>query len=464
MANNYNYDLIVIGSGPGGYVSAVRAAQLGMSVAIVEKDKPGGVCLNVGCIPSKSLIHSAELYRSMQHLNDWGVDINTSRFKYAKVQKKSREAANKLSKGVEYLLKKNKIELIKGVARLAGKNQIIIDGKKKITALNILIATGSRPKEIPGFEIDEQMVLSSTGMLMLEELPYKLLILGAGAIGIEFASVMNSFGVEVTVIEMLDNILPQEDHEVVEVLRKSLTKRGISIYTSTKANELKKDGKAVCLKIEKADGSVEELKADKLLLSVGRTPNSEELGLEELGINRTRGFIDTGDYYETGQRGVYAIGDVINTPLLAHVASKEGEIAVERMAGHTSSLRVENDLIPSAVYCEPQVARFGPVEEEVKKAGTPYRKAVFPYRGIGKAIAVESAEGMVKILVDEKTEEIISAHIVGLDATELIHELLLAKKSELFCEDIATMIHAHPTISEGVMEAARAAEDWAIHI
>ena len=456
------YNLIVIGSGPGGYVGAIRGAQLGLKVAVIEKEAVGGVCLNVGCIPSKSLIHSAELYRSQKELNSYGIKTDISEFDYGKVFKQSRTTAAKLSKGVQYLLKKNNIDLVTGNAVITGKNEVTVDRDRILSADNILIATGSRPKTL-GFLPDDERIMTSTDFLMMQELPASLAILGAGAIGVEFASVMNSFGVDVTIIEMLDNILPLEDSEVVGVLRNSLNKRGVKIFTGTKAKEFKLDNKTVNITIETAKGE-QVLSFDKLLVAVGRTPNSEDLGLESLGIAAENGFIKVGDYYETEVPGIYAIGDVIKSPLLAHVASKEAEIAVERIAGLGGEKRIDESLVPSAVYCEPQVARFGPTETEIEASGSGYRKSVFPFRAIGKAVASQAVDGMVKILAEKSTGKIISAHISGNSATELIHELLLARKSGLLCSDIEKMIHAHPTLSEGIMEAARGIDGTPIHM
>jgi dihydrolipoamide dehydrogenase len=460
---DYNYDLIVIGSGPGGYVAAIRAAQLGLKAAVVEKDKPGGVCLNIGCIPSKALIHQAEIFHNRKALEAMGVKLDMAGFDYAPVFKKSRAAADKLSKGVQGLLKRNKIEYISGEARITGNHELTVDGSKKLTAKNILIATGSTPREIPGFEFDEDQVISSTGALMLEKLPKSLIILGAGAIGIEFAFVMSSFGVEVTVVEMLDRILPLEDEEVVNVLYKDYKKRGITFLTGTKAAKLAHKKSGLTVTVEDKSGKSRELEAEKLLVAVGRAPNSAELGLEDLGVKTERGFIVTKDYYQTSVPGIYAIGDVIASPLLAHVAMKEGEMAVEHIAGHPVPAKLDPDIIPSAVYCEPQIASFGPTEEKARERGLDFEAASFPYRGAGKSVAIEQPEGMVKVIYDKNTSELLGAHVVGANATELIHELLLAKKSELLPEDIATMVHAHPTLSEAVMEGARAAEGWVIH-
>lgn len=459
---DYNYDLVVIGSGPGGYVAAIRATQLGMSAAVIEKEKPGGVCLNVGCIPSKALIHQAEIYGYRKDLEELGITVDESKFDYGKVYKKSRQAADRLSKGVSGLLKKNKVEYIEGRATLKGQHEVAVEGGKTVTAKSILIATGSRPREIPGFEFDEKQVLSSTGALYLEKLPKKLIVLGGGYIGMEFAHVMSSFGVQVTVVEMLDKVLPLSDPEVVAVLEKDFKRRPVEILTSTKAEKLTRNKSGIKLEVSNKDGK-QTLEADMLLVSVGRAPNTEDLGLEKVGVKTEKGFIKVRDYYQTDVSGIYAIGDCVATPQLAHVASKEGEIAVEHMAGHHPEKTVDPDLIPAAIYTEPQIASYGPTEEQAKERGLNFDKAVFPYRGAGKSVAIGHPDGMVKILYDKDTQEFIAAHVVGHNATELIHELLLGKRSELLSEDIATMIHAHPTLSEAVMEAARAAEGWAIH-
>jgi len=463
MADTYDYDLVVIGSGPGGYVAAIRATQLGMTAAVIEKDKPGGVCLNIGCIPSKALIHQAEVFRQSEELSSMGATIDYTGFSYKNVYKKSRAAADKLSKGVQFLLKKNNVEYIEGTAKLSGPHEVTVDGSKKVTGKNILVATGSRPRSIPGFDFDEKKVLSSTGALMLQEIPGRMVILGAGYIGMEFAHVMSSFGVEVTVVEMLDRILPNSDVEVVDVLHKEFNRRGIKMLTSTKAKKLQKNKDGVVVTVEDSEGKTQDIKGDLLLVAVGRAPNTEDLGLEALGIKLEKGYIRVGDYYKTDIASVYAIGDVIPTLQLAHAAMAEAELAVEHMAGHHPEPRIEQDLIPAAIFTEPQLASFGPMEQELKDKGVAYEKATFPYRGAGKSVAIERPEGMVKLLYAPESHEILAAHLAGAEATELVHELLLAKKAELLPEDIATMVHAHPTLSEALMESARAAEGWVIH-
>jgi dihydrolipoamide dehydrogenase len=458
------YDLIVIGAGPAGYVGAIRASQLGLSSCVIEKEKPGGVCLNIGCIPSKALINQASIFSSIKQLEEMGVKVDVSEFDYEKVFKKSRKAADTLSKGVNFLLKKNGVDLISGTGKITGANEVTVNGETKLSAEQILVATGSAPIEIRAFPVDEKTVLTSNGALMLTELPTKLIILGGGYIGCEFAYVMNSFGVEVIIVEMLDQILPMEDTDVADQLAKAFKKRKIVMHTSTKAESMTKTDNGIELTLSPSEGETFTVDAEKLLVVVGRTPNTADIGLETVGIETERGFIPVGDFYQTSTPSIYAVGDVVRTPLLAHVASKEAEIAVEHMAGHSPEPRIDPNLIPAAVYTEPQVGSFGLNEKKAKEAGIAYSTAVFPYRGAGKAVAVEHSEGFVKLLYDETTKEILGAQVIGADATELIHEILLAKKAELLPEDIATMIHAHPTLSEAVMEAHRVAEGWAIHI
>ncbi len=460
-----SYDLAVVGAGPGGYVGAIRASQLGMSVAVVEKDKPGGVCLNIGCIPSKALIHQAELMRCLPELEELGVKTDAKGFSYEEAFKKSRRAADTLSKGVAFLLKKNKIALINAVATLSGPGEVSLDSGETLKAKNILLATGSSPRRIPGFEFDGKQALSSDHALMLTSLPTSMLVLGGGAIGVEFAHILNAFGVEVHLVEMLDHILPLEDGELVRVLQRSFSKRGIKLYEATKALSLKKSTSGCAVELEKKDGVRETVSADRVLVVVGRAPNTGGIGLEKLGIETDRGFVKVGNYYRTNVKGVFAIGDIVPSPMLAHVASKEAEIAVEFMAGRPPAApHLDPDAIPGAVYCEPQVASFGYTEERAKAHGKTFAKATFPYRGAGKSVAVGKSDGMVKVLFDPATKEILGAHVVGAEATELIHEILLAKSSELLPEDIAAMVHAHPTLSEAVMEAMRAVEGWAIHV
>jgi dihydrolipoamide dehydrogenase len=460
----FDFDVLIIGSGPGGYVAGIRAAQLGLKAAVIERGKVGGVCLNIGCIPSKSLIHQADIYRSASALQEMGLTVDAKGFDYKRVLDKSRATADALSKGVQFLLRKNKVELITGDAALSGRNEVTLKDGKKVTGKNIIIATGSRPRIIPGFEFDGDRVLSSTDALMLTKLPKKAVILGAGAIGVEFSHIWASFGVEVHLVEMMDRILPLEDAECVQVVARGFQKRGIRMYTGTKAVSMKKTSSSVSVLLEDKAGARTTVDADLILVVVGRACNTDGIGLDRVGIVPERGFIPVGDYNQTSVPGIYAIGDVVGTtPLLAHVASKEGEIAVEHMAGRKCEPRLDPLSIPGATYCEPQVASFGLTEAKAKEKGIAFAKASFPYRGAGKSVAIEASEGFVKIIYEPTHKEILGAHVVGADATELIHEILLARTAELLPEDIATMIHAHPTLSETVMEAMRAVEGWAVH-
>ncbi|MFA7282279.1 MAG: dihydrolipoyl dehydrogenase [Sterolibacterium sp.] len=462
------YDVAIIGAGPGGYVAGIRAAQLGLTACIVEKDTPGGVCLNWGCIPSKTLIHHAAEYAGLKDLETLGISIDRSGFRYGDVHARSRESAKALAGGVASLLRKNKVEVIKAVGSLIAPGKILLQNgqspDKQITAKNIIIATGSRPLTVKNFEFDERAVLSSSGILALTELPKRLVILGAGAIGCEFAYVMNAFGVKVTLVEMAGHILPAEDGEIANILAGSMQKHGIEILVNARARSWRRMENGAAVSIDSGGKSV-EIKADRILAAFGRSPNTEGIGLERVGIELdARGFIVTRDYCETSRKGIFAIGDVISTPALAHVASKEAEIAVEYIAGHAPANKgIDLSLVPSAVYCEPQVAGFGLREEVAARDKIKFKKSVFPYRGAGKSIAIGKPDGMVKILSDPDTGELLGAQIVGYAATELIHELLLARSGELLAQDVSEMIHAHPTLSEAVMEAARGIFGKPIH-
>jgi dihydrolipoamide dehydrogenase len=470
MSQNYDYDLLIIGSGPGGYVAAIRAAQLGQKVALVEKGSLGGVCLNIGCIPTKSIIHQAEIFRGRAKLTAMGVTVDDSGFKYENVFNVSRKTADGLSKGIAFLLKKHNIKMIAGTARLVSGHEVAVDeagesGRLTVTARAIIVATGSRPKAIPGLEFDGELILSSDDALMLKELPRKALIVGSGAIGIEFAHIMNAFGTEVHLAEAMERVLPLSDGEITAALTRLFARRGIKIYTSAKVSSHTINGKAIEAIIQGSDGSQTKILVDKIFVMAGRTPNTDDIGLETLGVNTSNGFVEVGDYYQTNVKSIYAIGDIVaSSPLLAHVASAEGEVAAEHIAGHKPrAVRIDPMSIPAVVYCEPQIASFGLTEEQAASQNIPFNKATFPYRACGKAVATDAADGLVKILADPSTKKILGTHIIGSDASELIHELLLARNAGITPAQIATMVHAHPTLSETIMETARAIEGWAIH-
>jgi len=468
MALLKKYDVAIIGGGPGGYVAAVRAAQNNLSVCLIERNKLGGVCLNWGCIPSKSLIHSASGYKKLSSMESFGVKVDRTGFSYAAVQEKSRQVVGQLTGGVEALMRKNKVKVINASASLRKPGEIALSGGNHdghvVSANHIIIATGSHPLELKGFEFDEQQVISSSGLLNLKELPKSLVILGAGAIGCEFAYIMNIFGVKVTMVEMAPQILPGEDSETVTVLARALSKSGIEILNSCTAESITKQAKRVQVALKQQSGK-SIIEAEKVLVAFGRSPNTRELGLDEIGVScNPAGYIETGDFGETSVDGVYAIGDVTTTPLLAHVASKEAELAVNHISGILSGERkVDPSKVPSAVYCEPQLAGFGLREQDAIAKGIKYSKSVFPYHGAGKAIATDCSEGIVKVLVAAETGELLGAHIVGADATELIHQLLLVRHGELLMEDLELMIHAHPTLSEAILEAARGVNGSFVH-
>jgi len=368
-----------------------------------------------------------------------------------------------LAKGVEFLLKKNNMAVVKATAAIASAGRLAVSDGADIQAKNIVVATGSRPFILPGCEFDEEQVLSSTGILDMQELPKNIVILGAGAIGCEFALVMHAFGVHVTLVEMVDHILPLEDEETVAELEKSFRRRGIKVLTSTRALSLEKGPEGVTVALAGKNGAQHTVAAEKVLCVFGCTPNTDAIGLENVGLETERGYIPVGEYCQTRAPGIFAIGDVVNTPLLAHVASKEGEIVVEYIDGNSPEPRIDVNQIPSAIYCEPQVAGFGLRENQAREQAVAYQKSVFPYRGVGKPIAVGKAEGMVKILYDPESTQILGGHIVGHGATELIHEVLLAKCAGLLPKDVANMIHAHPTVCEAIMEAMRGVAGQPIH-
>lgn len=467
MANNFH--LAILGGGPGGYVAAIRAAQLGIKTVLIDKDNLGGICLNWGCIPTKSLLRNAEIYDIVKnHSDDFGIKYKDLGFDFNRIIKRSRDISNRITQNVEILIKKNKIERIRGFGKLASKNQIDIfdnDGKKtsSVTADKIIIATGARPKTIPTVTVDKKMVITSTEAMILDSLPKEMVVIGAGAIGVEFAYFYSVLGTKVTIVEMLDNILPIEDKEVSQVLEKSFKKRSIQILTKAKVQKAEVNGNKVKVIIE-ADGKTKEIEADKVLNAIGVTGNIEGFGLEELGVEVFKNHIKVNkSTYETNVKGIYAIGDVIGPPWLAHVASAEGIHCVEKIKG-LETPDLDYNSMPGCTFCQPQVASTGLTEEKAKEQGYDVKVGKFPFMASGKAFAVGEREGFVKFVVDKKYGEILGAHIIGAEATELIAEINLAKSVEATIESVLKTVHAHPTLSESVMEAAGVVLDEAIHI
>lgn len=464
MADN-NYDIIIIGAGPGGYVAAIRGAQLGLKVACVEAGNLGGVCNNVGCIPTKALLESAKYAKKSGSLAEYGINTGEIKLDLGVAGKRAKKVAEQGSKGVAYLFKKNKVDLIVGWARLAGDGKVEVEGKEKstLTAKHIIIATGSRPRSLPMLKIDGDRVWSSDTAVFPETAPKSLAIIGAGAIGMEFADVYNAFGTKVTIVEAMDQVLPLEDHECAAVVEKSYKKRGMDILTGARLEkaEVKKDG--VTLTLLGKDGKPQTLEAERVLVAVGRAPIIDDIGLEKAGVKTERGSIVVNDHLETSAKGVYAIGDCAKAPLLAHKASHEGIMLVENIAGKGHGW-VDYNNIPSVTYCHPEVASCGLTEKAAREKGIEITIGSFPWSANGRARTAGETEGFVKIIRDAKYSEIIGAHIVGPSASELIGEFIIGRHLESTVEEMERAMHPHPTLSEAVAEAALAALGRAIHI
>jgi len=460
------YDVAIIGSGPGGYVAAIRAAQLKMKTILIEKEDLGGVCLNWGCIPTKALLKNAEMYSQFKKANSFGFSFDNLSFDFSKIIQRSRRVAEMNSKGVEFLMKKNQIDVVKGSAKITSDKTIEIQDKEKkkksINAKHIIIATGGRPRNIPGIEFDGNNIIGYRNAMTLEELPESMAIIGAGAIGVEFAYFYNELGTKITLIEMLDSILPIEDKEITSILLSSFKKNKIDIYTSTMVDSVKNTSKGVEVAFSK-DGKQSKIETNKALIAIGIQGNIEELGLEDVGIKTEKSFIHVNEWYETNIKGIYAIGDIIGPPLLAHVASREGIICIEKIADKNPA-SLDYNSVPGCTYCQPQIASIGLTEEKAKEVGYELNIGKFPYSASGKARAIGEREGMVKLIFDNKYGELLGAHIIGAEATELIAELGLAKSMESTPYELLNTIHAHPTLSEMIMEAAGDALGEAIHI
>ncbi len=458
------FDLLVIGGGPGGYTAAIRAAQLGMTTGIIERERLGGVCLNWGCIPTKALLRNAEILNTVRESEAWGITFDNLEVDFGAIIGRSRKIADRISKGVEYLMRKNSITQISGSARLLDSGSVEVRTKekkrKKYSAGNIVLATGARPRTIPGIRIDRKRVISSAEAMSLREQPESLVIIGAGPIGVEFAYFYNAFGTRVTLLEVLPGILPIEDRELSKQLEASLRKQGIDIRTGARVESARESGNGVTVSVSGDEG---ELHADAALMAIGVQGNVEDLGLEDLGIQVEKDRIAVDTHYRTNVETVYAIGDVIGPPWLAHVASSEGIHCVEAIAGKNPA-PLDYSSIPGCTYCQPQLASVGMTEERAKEEGLEIRVGKYPFRALGKAMAIGETEGLVKLIFDAKYGELLGAHILGPDATELIAELVVAKRLETTGRDLIRSVHAHPTLSEAVMEAAAAAYGEAINI
>ena len=469
-----SYDVVVIGTGPGGYETAIRATQLGFKTAVIEKNKLGGVCLNIGCIPTKALLKSAEIMATVSHLSDYGISLDgTVTPDFGKVVDRSRGVANKMNKGVQFLMKKNNIDVIMGHATLEGNGQIDVqpstdmDGNSvgeatKVKAKHIIIATGARAREIPPLPLDGKNIISYKEAMLQKEQPKRLVIVGAGAIGVEFAYFYHNMGTEVTIIEVMDRLVPVEDEDVSKELGRSFKKQGIKVMTKSMVKSVDTSGKTLKVNVETKKG-MQVIETDQVLSAVGVVGNVENLGLEKLGIKTDRGSIVVDGFGRTGVEGIYAIGDVAGAPWLAHKASHEGILCVEKIAGHdVHEMNKKN--IPGCTYCQPQIASVGYTETQAKEAGYEVKIGKFPFSASGKASASGHTEGFVKVVYDAKYGEFLGCHIIGYDATELIAEVVTARELETSYHEILEAIHPHPTLSEAVMEATRSAIGAPINI
>ena len=459
-----DYDVVVIGAGPGGYVAAIRAAQLGLSTAVIEDDNVGGVCLNWGCIPSKSLLRNAEVLELVKNAGEYGISVGDVTFDYGLAIDRSRQVVRRLTGGVGSLLRKNGVEHISGRGILQSANTIAIDGADRaISADNIMVATGARARHIPGIPVDGETVLTSREAIVLREVPERVVIVGGGAIGVEFADIYHSYGAEVMIIEMLPRLVPLEDEEISQQLERVFRRRGIGFKTGAMVGGVTVSEGTAAVTVTDADGSVSEIECDKVLVAIGVQGNTEDIGLEVAGVNTERGYITVDDEMRTNVPGVFAIGDVTGKLPLAHVASAQGVIAAEVIAG-MNPMPLDYSLMPRATYCRPQIASFGLTEQQAIDAGYSFKVGRFPMAASGKALAMGEPNGMVKLVVDSEVGELLGAHIIGPEATELLGEVGLSRLLEGTTTELGWLVHPHPTISETIKEAALAVEGEAIHI
>ena len=465
---SFDYDVVVLGGGPGGYPAAIRSAQLGMKVACIERDRLGGICLNWGCIPTKALLKNAEIYHTMQQApEEWGIAYDNLRVDFSKVIKRSRDVSDRVVKGIEFLFRKNKVDTIKGFGVLTGKNSIEVTdaqgAKRTVTAKNIVLATGARARMLPDLKPDGKRVLSSTEAMIMDHIPQSMTVIGSGAIGMEFAYFYKTFGTKVSIVEMMPNLLPIEDTEVSAEIEKLYKRQGYQIFTKHKVNTVKVEKNGVKVDIEAIDGGAKQtLESECVLVAIGVQANTENVGLEKLGVKTTKGFIDVDGLMRTSVEGIYAIGDVAGPPALAHVATHEGIIAAEQIAGHHPQ-PLDYDNIPGCTYCQPQVASTGMTERAVKEAGIEYKIGKFPFTALGKARAMGETDGFVKLVIGTKYDEVLGAHIIGNEAAEMIEEVVIGRAHGATGMSMTKTIHPHPTWSEAVMEAASVAEGEPIH-
>jgi dihydrolipoamide dehydrogenase len=460
------FDLIVLGSGPGGYVAAIRASQLGLKTAIVEAEELGGICLNWGCIPTKALLKSAQVFEYISHASDYGIQVSGAEADFTGMVKRSRGVADGMSKGVQFLMKKNKIEILSGWGKIQPGKKVEVadkDGKKTVYAADhIIIATGARARELPTLKIDNEKVIGYRKAMTLEKQPKSMVVVGSGAIGVEFAYFYNSIGTKVTIVEFMDRIVPVEDEEVSKALEKIYKKSGITILTSSEVTKVDTKGAGCKVTVKTAKGE-EVLECEVVLSAAGVVSNLENIGLEEVGILVDKGKIQVNDYYQTNMPGYYAIGDVVPGPALAHVASAEGIICVEKIAGHHPEA-LDYGNIPGCTYCSPEIASVGMTEAKAKAAGHEVRIGKFPFSASGKASAAGAKDGFVKLVFDKKYGEILGAHLIGANVTEMIAEIVAIRKLETTGHELIKTVHPHPTMSEAIMEAAAAAYDEVIHL
>jgi len=462
------FDVCVIGSGPGGYVAAIRASQLGFDTAVVEKRHLGGVCLNIGCIPTKALLRSAEVFESIENASDYGVEVEGYSVDFGGIIDRSRDKANKMSKGVQFLMKANGIEVFDGKGVFESEDQVkVVDGdgetQEQIEADNFIIATGAHPRELPNIEIDGNMVISSEQAMQLDDQPEKMVIIGAGAIGVEFAYFYNAIGTEVTIVELQDSLVPVEDKDIGKELGKIFKNKGMDIRTGSTVENVEEDGDGVKVTVKSGDDE-EEIEADVVLSAVGVAGNVEGIGLDEIGVDYDDGVIDIDkETCQTSVDGIYAIGDVAGGPWLAHKASHEATICVEKLAGE-DPIPMNYNNIPGCTYCEPQVASVGYTEEEAKEEGYDIKVGKFPFSASGKAAGLGHEEGFVKVVFDEKYGEWLGCHMIGAHVTELIAEAVVARDLETTGQEIISAVHPHPTMSEAVMEAVAEAFDVGVHL